>query len=164
MAPATKCKTANWCLPLAERGQLVSAHVPVVYGCSFGCTFCIIPFRRGIERSRPAHEVVSEVRSLAAQGVREVTLLGQIVDRYGADRTDGASLAGLLRLLQDVDGIDRIRFLTSHPNFMTDELLGTVAELPKVCENIEVPVQSGKRCGAREHAARLYACRLQPAD
>ena len=130
-------------LPLAERGRLVSAHVPVVYGCSFGCTFCIIPFRRGIERSRPAQEVETEVRSLAAQGVREVTLLGQIVDRYGADRTDGASLPGLLRLLQDVDGIDRIRFLTSHPNFMTDELLATVAELPKVCENIEVPVQSG---------------------
>ncbi|MGH2582196.1 MAG: tRNA (N6-isopentenyl adenosine(37)-C2)-methylthiotransferase MiaB [Anaerolineales bacterium] len=130
-------------LPAAERGKLVSAHVPVVYGCSHACTFCIIPYRRGAERSRPLGEIVAEVRSLAAQGVKEVTLLGQIVDRYGKDVPDGPTLAGLLRKVHEVDGIERIRFLTSHPNWMTDELLETVAELPKVMPHIEVPVQAG---------------------
>ncbi|MCC7361749.1 MAG: tRNA (N6-isopentenyl adenosine(37)-C2)-methylthiotransferase MiaB [Anaerolineales bacterium] len=130
-------------LPAAERGRLVAAHVPVVYGCSHACTFCIIPFRRGVERSRPVGEIVAEVRALAAQGVKEVTLLGQIVDRYGVDVPDGPTLAALLRVVHEVEGIERIRFLTSHPNYMTDELLETVAALPKVCEHIEAPVQAG---------------------
>jgi tRNA-2-methylthio-N6-dimethylallyladenosine synthase len=130
-------------LPAAERGRLVAAHVPVVYGCSHACTFCIIPFRRGVERSRPVSEIVGEVSSLAAQGVREVTLLGQIVDRYGTDVADGPNLAQLLRVVHEVDGLERIRFLTSHPSYMTDDLLRTVAEMPKVCEHIEVPVQAG---------------------
>lgn len=130
-------------LPLEARGGLVAAHVPVVYGCSHACTFCIIPFRRGPERSRSVGEIAAEVRSLVRQGVREVTLLGQIVDRYGADVPDGPDLSQLLRVLHDVDGLDRIRFLTSHPNWMSDRLLETVAELPKVCEHIEVPVQAG---------------------
>jgi tRNA-2-methylthio-N6-dimethylallyladenosine synthase len=130
-------------LPDAQRGQLVSAHVPIVYGCSHACTFCIIPFRRGVERSRPVGEIAAEVRSLAEQGVKEITLLGQIVDRYGVDVPDGPNLAQLLRVIHEVEGIERIRFLTSHPSYMTDELLDTVAELPKVCEHIEVPVQAG---------------------
>ena len=130
-------------LPAGERGQLISAHVPVVYGCSHACTFCIIPYRRGAERSRPLGEIVAEVRSLAAQGVKEVTLLGQIVDRYGKDVPDGPDLADCLRKVQEVEGIQRIRFLTSHPNWMTDELLECVAELPKVMPHIEVPVQAG---------------------
>lgn len=130
-------------LPEYERGQLITAHVPVVYGCSHACTFCIIPFRRGVERSRPLGEIVAEVRSLARQGVKEVTLLGQIVDRYGKDVDDGPNLASLLRHVNEVDGIERIRFLTSHPNWMTDELLEAVADLPKVMPHIEVPVQAG---------------------
>jgi tRNA-2-methylthio-N6-dimethylallyladenosine synthase len=130
-------------LPLEERGSLVSAHVPVVYGCSHACTFCIIPYRRGVERSRPVGEIVAEVRSLVSQGVKEVTLLGQIVDRYGKDIPDGPRLADLLRIVHQVDGLERIRFLTSHPNWMTDELLDVVAELPKVMPHIEVPVQAG---------------------
>ncbi len=130
-------------LPAGERGELVAAHIPIVYGCSHACTFCVIPFRRGVERSRPLDEILGEARSLAAQGVREITLLGQIVDRYGKDQPDGPNLSGLLRLLHEVDGIERIRFLTSHPNWMTDELLDTVAALPKVCPHIEVPVQAG---------------------
>jgi len=133
----------DFVLPVQERGRLVSAHVPVVYGCSHACTFCIIPFRRGVERSRPVGEIVAEVRTLAEQGVQEVTLLGQIVDRYGKDVPDGPSLADLLRAVHDVDDITRIRFLTSHPNWMNDELLGAVSDLPKICEHIEVPVQSG---------------------
>ncbi len=130
-------------LPAHERHNLVTAHVPIVYGCSHVCTYCIIPSRRGIERSRPIGDIAAEVRSLVAQGIKEVTLLGQIVDRYGYDVPDGPRLPNLLRVLNDIDGLERIRFLTSHPNYMTDELLQTVAELPKVCEHIEVPIQAG---------------------
>jgi tRNA-2-methylthio-N6-dimethylallyladenosine synthase len=133
-------------LPLDERGKLVASHVPVVLGCSHACTFCIIPYRRGVERSRPAGEIMAEVRALVAQGVKEITLLGQIVDRYGKDLEGGDSqtnLASLLRSAQEVDGLERIRFLTSHPNWMTDELLENVAGLPKVMPHIEVPVQAG---------------------
>ncbi len=139
-------------LALSGEGT-VSAHVPVVYGCSHACTFCIIPFRRGIERSRPVDEIVQEVRGLVGQGVREVTLLGQIVDRYGHDWRNGSSaaaasehrpdLADLLHAVHDVDGLWRIRFLTSHPNYMSDRILEAVRDLPKVCEHIEVPIQAG---------------------
>jgi tRNA-2-methylthio-N6-dimethylallyladenosine synthase len=130
-------------LPENERGQLVSAFLPVVLGCSHACTYCIIPYRRGIERSRPHMRILAEARSLVEQGVREITLLGQIVDRYGKDRPEGPNLAGLIRELHEIDGLLRIRFLTSHPSWMTDELLDVVAELSKVCPHIEVPVQAG---------------------
>ena len=130
-------------LPVRDRGRLVSAHVPIVYGCSHACTFCIIPFRRGVERSRPVADILSEIASLAAQGVKEVTLLGQIVDRYGKDLPEGPDLAGLLRMVHAIDGIDRIRFLTSHPNYFSDRLMQAVAELPKVMPHIEVPIQAG---------------------
>lgn len=130
-------------LPLAERGKLVMAHIPVVYGCSHACTYCIIPYRRGIERSRPVGDIVAEARSLAAQGVKEITLLGQIVDRYGTDVADGPNLAGLLRILNEVEGLERIRFLTSHPNYFGEDLMEAVAALPKVMPHIEVPIQAG---------------------
>jgi len=133
-------------LPEHERGQIVSAHVPIVHGCSHACTFCIIPFRRGAERSRSVGEIVAHVRSFATQGVKEVTLLGQIVDRYGKDIPDGPDLADLLRIINDIAeevGIERIRFLTSHPNWMTDKLLHAVADLPRVMPHIEVPIQAG---------------------
>ncbi len=130
-------------LPVAEQNQLVSAFVPIVLGCSHACTYCIIPYRRGIERSRPVGDITAEVRSMVAQGVKEVTLLGQIVDRYGADVPDGPNLAALLRTIHEVEGLQRIRFLTSHPNWMDLDLLDTVAELPKVMPHIEVPVQAG---------------------
>jgi tRNA-2-methylthio-N6-dimethylallyladenosine synthase len=130
-------------LPVQQKGRLVSTPVAVVYGCSHACTFCIIPQRRGIERTRPVGEIVAEVRSLVAQGVKEVVLLGQIVDRYGKDIPDGPDLADLLRVVDDVDGLARIRFLTSHPNYMTERILRAVAELPKVMPQIEVPIQAG---------------------
>jgi tRNA-2-methylthio-N6-dimethylallyladenosine synthase len=130
-------------LPEFQVGKLVSAHVPVVLGCSHACSFCIIPYRRGGERSRAVGDIVAEVRSLVAQGIREVTLLGQIVDRYGKDIPDGPNLAALLRLIHEIEGLERIRFLTSHPNYMHDDLLEAVAELPKVMPHIEVPVQAG---------------------
>lgn len=130
-------------LPEFQLGKLVSAHVPVVLGCSHACSFCIIPYRRGGERSRAVGDIGAEVRSLVAQGVKEITLLGQIVDRYGKDVPDGPNLAALLRLIHDIDGLERIRFLTSHPNYFGDDLLDAVAELPKVMPHIEVPVQAG---------------------
>ncbi len=129
-------------LPGGDTGA-VSAHVPVVYGCNHVCTFCIIPYRRGKERSRPVGEIAREVRALAAQGVKEVTLLGQIVDRYGYDVVDGPRLPDLLRVLNGIEGLERIRFLTSHPSYIDAALLDTVAALPKVMPHIEVPVQAG---------------------
>ena len=130
-------------LPRAEQGKLVSAFLPIVYGCSHACTYCIIPAKRGIEHSRPYDEILKEARELVGQGVREITLLGQIVDRYGMDLPERPTLADLLHDLHQIDGLKRIRFLTSHPNWMTDELLDAVAELPKVCPHIEVPIQAG---------------------
>lgn len=130
-------------LPSDQRGALVSAPVAIVYGCSHACTFCIIPQKRGKERSRPVGDIVSEVRSLVSQGVKEVVLLGQIVDRYGYDVPDGPDLADLLGQVHEVPGLERIRFLTSHPNYMSDRILRAVAELPKVMPQIEVPIQAG---------------------
>lgn len=134
---------ADFSLPAPLRGRLVSAYVPAVLGCSHACTFCVIPARRGAERSRPAAEILDEVRALVAQGVREVTLLGQIVDRYGRDLPEGPDLAGLLRLLNGVEGLERIRFLTSHPNYFGEALMDAVAGLPKVMPHIEIPNQAG---------------------
>jgi tRNA-2-methylthio-N6-dimethylallyladenosine synthase len=130
-------------LPQAEHGRLVSAHIPVVLGCSHACTYCIIPYKRGAERSRPAADILKEAHSFVRQGVKEITLLGQIVDRYGLDDPSLPNLSGLLKELNNIDGLERIRFLTSHPNWMTDELLETAASLEKVCPHIEVPVQAG---------------------
>lgn len=130
-------------LPVVRQDIQVSMPVAVVYGCSHACTFCIIPQRRGIERTRPIGEIVAEVRSLVKQGVKEVVLLGQIVDRYGKDIPDGPDLADLLGVVNDVEGLERIRFLTSHPSYMSDRILRAVAELPKVMPQIEVPIQAG---------------------
>jgi tRNA-2-methylthio-N6-dimethylallyladenosine synthase len=122
----------------------ISANVPIVYGCSHACAFCIIPLRRGAERSRPLAEIVNEIKDLVSQGVREITLLGQIVDRYGKDfPKERPDLADLLYAVHDVHQLSRIRFLTSHPSYMNDRILGAVAALPKVCEQIEIPVQAG---------------------
>ncbi len=134
---------ADVLLPVEQRGSAVTAYVPVVLGCSHACTFCIIPYRRGGERSRPPPDVIGEIRSLVDQGIREVMLLGQIVDRYGMDLADAVDLADLLGRVNKIDGLERIRFLTSHPNWMTDKLLDAVGELDKVCPHLEVPVQAG---------------------
>jgi len=134
-------------LPACDQDTLVSAYIPIVLGCSHACSYCIIPYRRGPERSRSVEEVLAEAQALATQGVKEITLLGQIVDRYGLDRKQEAGgrlpLVDLLHQIHEIKGLKRIRFLTSHPNWMTDGLLDAAAELPKVCEHIEVPVQAG---------------------
>ncbi len=130
-------------LPANQRGNLVNAPVSIVYGCSHACSFCIIPQKRGVERSRPIGGIAAEVRSLVEHGVKEVMLLGQIVDRYGYDVPNGPDLADLLSTINDIDGLKRIRFLTSHPNYMTDRILHAVADLPKVMPQIEIPIQAG---------------------
>lgn len=130
-------------LPPSLAGRSATAHVPVIFGCNHVCSFCIIPWKRGKERSRPMAGIQAEVEQLIRRGVREVTLLGQIVDRYGRDLRDGTNLAGLLRRLHEIEGLWRIRFLTSHPNYFDEELIETVRELPRVCEHIEIPAQAG---------------------
>ncbi len=121
----------------------ISVNVPIIHGCDKFCTFCIIPYRRGRERSRPIPELVEEVAALVKKGVKEVTLLGQNVDSYGQDLPDTPDLADLLTELDPIDGIERIRFLTSHPNDMSQKLIDSVADLPKVCEHINLPIQAG---------------------
>lgn len=130
-------------LPADEAGQAVTAFLPIMDGCSNACTYCIIPSRRGGEESRPAEHILSETRAMVSQGVKEITLLGQIVDRYGQDQPGMPNLSQLLRMLHTIEGLERIRFLTSHPNWVTEELMRTVAELPRVMPHFEVPVQSG---------------------
>lgn len=120
-----------------------TAYVPVIHGCDKFCTYCIVPYRRGRERSRPIDDVVREVAFLADHGVREVTLLGQTVEAYGHDLPGQPDLGDLMRAVSEVDGIVRIRFLTSYPKDMTRRILEAVAELPKVMECFSLPVQSG---------------------
>ncbi len=121
----------------------VSTFVPVIQGCDEFCTYCIVPYRRGRETSRPVDELAREAEMLAARGAKEITLLGQIVDRYGHDLPDKPDLADLLRAIHPVDGLERIRFLTSHPRDMTQRILDAVAELPKACEHLNLPFQAG---------------------
>ena len=128
--------------PLTARPN-VTAYVPIIHGCDKFCTFCIIPYRRGREVSRTIPDIVREVELLAARGVREVTLLGQNVDSYGHDLDGDVDLGHLLTAVHPIDGIERIRFLTSHPNDMSDHIIDTVADLPKVCEHINLPFQAG---------------------
>jgi len=130
-------------LPLQQTGHLISANLPVVLGCSHACAYCIIPHKRGKEISRPAEEIIREAQALVNQGVREIVLLGQIVDRYGLDLKDNVLLDSLLQQLSTIPDLCRIRFLTSHPNWMTDDLINAVATLPKVMPHIEVPIQAG---------------------
>lgn len=121
----------------------VTAFVPIIYGCNFVCSYCIVPYRRGRELSRPFDDIVREVRQLAASGVREVTLLGQTVNAYGHDLEDGRDLADLLAAVDAVPGIERLRFLTSHPKYFNDKLIDAIAAVPSACEHVNLPVQAG---------------------
>ena len=121
----------------------VTAFVPIVHGCDKFCTFCIIPYRRGRESSRTSEDIVREVKLLVQRGVREVTLLGQNVDSYGQDLYPRRDLADLMYDVNEINGLERIRFLTSHPNDMSHRIIQAVADLPKVCESVNLPVQAG---------------------
>ena len=117
--------------------------VPIIQGCDNYCSYCIVPYRRGRERSLTIPEIACEVRELVRRGAKEVTLLGQNVDSYGHDLPDKPNLADLLTELNNVDGLARIRFLTNHPKDMSPGLIEAVANLDKVCEQISLPAQSG---------------------
>ena len=153
-----------------QRSSSVSAWLPIIYGCDKTCTYCIVPFSRGPERSRPFDEIVAEARSIAASGFKEVTLLGQNVNSYGHDlatdprfghirterwagrRLDLGSKPDLAELIRAIDGvrtsdgvpaIPRLRFITSHPWDLSDRLIDAMAECPSLCESLHLPVQSG---------------------
>ena len=119
------------------------AFVSVMYGCNNFCSYCIVPYVRGRERSRAAEDILCEVRSLAENGVREVMLLGQNVNSYGLDRGEGDAFAKLLESVCTVDGIERIRFMSSHPKDISEKLLQTMAQQEKICKQLHLPLQSG---------------------
>ena len=129
----------------APKVEGASAYVSVMEGCSKYCTFCVVPYTRGEEVSRPLEDVLTEVRQLAAQGVREVNLLGQNVNAYRGETADGddADLAELITAVAEIDGIDRIRFTTSHPVEFNDSLIQAYAEVPELVSHLHLPVQSG---------------------
>ena len=128
--------------PLTARAD-VATYIPIIHGCDKFCTFCIIPYRRGREVSRSVDEIVHETQMLVRRGVREVTLLGQNVDSYGHDLPGSVDLGSLLEAVNEVDELERIRFLTSHPNDMSDHIIDTIAQLDKVCEHVNLPFQAG---------------------
>ena len=128
--------------PLTAR-PAVTAYVPIIHGCDKFCSFCIIPYRRGREVSRPIQDIVRETELLGERGVKEVTLLGQNVDSYGHDLPGSPDLADLLKAVNRVNSIERIRFLTPHPNDMSDRIIDSVATLDKVCEHFNLPFQAG---------------------
>lgn len=125
------------------RTSFPNAWVNINYGCNNFCTYCIVPYVRGRERSRALSDVMAEVTSLLQQGYKEITLLGQNVNSYGKDLPDNVNFATLLREIGKLDGKFRLRFMTSHPKDLTDEIIDAVAEYPNICNNIHLPVQSG---------------------
>jgi tRNA-2-methylthio-N6-dimethylallyladenosine synthase len=127
----------------ASRTDGLKAWVSIMYGCDNFCTYCVVPYLRGRERSRPPRDIIAEVRDLGEKGYREVTLLGQNVNSYGKGLEESCTFPELLRRVQDVDGIERIRFVTSHPRDLSDQLIEAIRDLPKVCKSIHLPVQSG---------------------
>jgi len=119
------------------------AFISIIQGCDNFCSYCIVPYRRGREVSRPLGEIVCEVEELVRRGIKEVTLLGQNVDSYGHDLPEHPDLADLLNELSSIDDLARIRFLTNHPKDVSLKLIDTLASLNKVCEHLELPVQAG---------------------
>ena len=123
----------------AERNDGMKAWISIMYGCNNFCSYCVVPYTRGRERSRPSERIHAEVSELAERGYKEITLLGQNVNSYASD----VDFPGLLKKLNGIDGIERIRFVTSHPKDLSLELVHAIADLPKICEHIHLPLQSG---------------------
>jgi len=132
------------------REHKFNAFITIIRGCDNYCSYCVVPYTRGREESRPSADILKEARALAADGVIEITLLGQNVSSYRDGDYGKSSFPHLLRMLNDVDGLKRIRFITAHPKDLSDELIETMAELPNVCEHFHLPVQSGS-----SHVLRL---------
>ena len=132
------------CMPdLIPLQPKIASFVPIIHGCNKFCSFCIIPYRRGREISKTILEIKDEVAKLIRRGVKEVTLLGQNVDSYGHDLSPKTDLADLLKEIDSLDGLKRLRFLTSHPNDMSLKIIKAIRDLPKVCETINLPFQAG---------------------
>jgi tRNA-2-methylthio-N6-dimethylallyladenosine synthase len=127
----------------STKNVTVSAFVPIIQGCNNFCSYCIVPYRRGRERSRPVDEIVCEVSELVKHGAKEVTLLGQNVNSYGHDLLTQPDLSDLLTELNNINGLDRMRFLTNHPKDMSQQLIQAIASLDKVCKHISLPLQAG---------------------
>jgi tRNA-2-methylthio-N6-dimethylallyladenosine synthase len=125
------------------RSRGPTAFLPVILGCNKVCSYCIVPSRRGVERSRSMQELMLEAGDLVATGARELTLLGQTVEAYGLDLPGNGDLGDLMERLSEIDGLERIRFMTSYPRHMTDKMIKQMAALPKVCEHVNIPVQHG---------------------
>ncbi len=143
----------------------VSAYVTVMQGCDRFCSYCIVPFVRGRERSRPSAEILEEVKTLAEKGVKEIILLGQNVNRYGLDRGNDLTFPRLLRKIDSIEGIARVRFVTSHPASLDNETIRLFGELETICESIHLPFQSGSdrilKMMGRGYSRALYLDRIE---
>src|SRR5690348_12718138 len=136
-------RIAHYPTHVEQAASSPTAWLPIVLGCNKVCTYCIVPYRRGRERSRPVDELVAEAVALVAKGAKELTLLGQTVEAYGLDLPGKPDLAELMAHLSEIDGLERIRFMTSYPRHMNDSMIERMAGLPKVCEHVNIPVQAG---------------------
>ena len=126
-----------------DRESSIKAFVTIMYGCDNFCTYCVVPYVRGRERSRTPEDILNEINDLVSKGYKEITLLGQNVNSYGKGLEGNMNFSKLLRLVNEVEGLERIRFMSSHPKDLTEEVIKTVNECDKVCEQIHLPVQSG---------------------
>jgi len=143
ITPKPGDRTAHYPTKIEPTLASPTAWLPIILGCNKVCTYCIVPYRRGRERSRPIDELITEATSLVSKGAKELTLLGQTVEAYGMDLQDQPDLAFLMSQLSEIDGLERIRFMTSYPRHMNDSMIERMAALPKVCEHVNIPVQSG---------------------
>jgi tRNA-2-methylthio-N6-dimethylallyladenosine synthase len=130
-------------LGIARRSDPVKAYVTIIEGCNEYCAFCVVPYTRGHERMRPAAEIIADAKHAVDDGAREVQLLGQIVNHYQAPDDPTCDFAGLLERLQTIDGLERIRFASPHPRYVTPRMIEAMRTLPKVCRHLHLPVQSG---------------------
>lgn len=126
-----------------DRASTIKGFVTIMYGCNNFCTYCIVPHVRGRERSRNSAEIIKEIESMVKEGYKEITLLGQNVNSYGKGLDENINFAELLRRINEVDGIERVKFMTSHPKDLSDEVIDVIAAGDKLCESIHLPVQSG---------------------
>jgi len=150
--------------PLAEKGKL-KAHINISYGCDNFCSYCIVPHVRGQERSRPPQEIIREITELVTSGCREVTLLGQNVNSYGKEFTPAYDFADLLKEVDQIPGLLRVRFITSHPKDLSDKLIHTIASGRILCEHFHLPIQAGSneilRRMNRKYTREYYLSRVE---
>ena len=140
----------------AKRASNVSAYVTIMYGCNNFCTYCIVPHVRGRERSRLPGDITDEIGELAANGCKEITLLGQNVNSYGKDLGDGYLFPDLLRDVNKIEGIERIRFVTSHPKDLSDDLIDAMAECEKGVRAYTSPAAGRKQCYTAKNEPPVY--------